>query len=207
MPWTSLRHASSMMLSDRHFQAQSVRPSAAARLLDVAPGFSHPASRYFCVSHFDQHRHHGAGCVLVGIEVDDEVIGCKAIKLCRIIIAEEAVRPGRQTPPDSGLSRCLRGNVRFVADSPRAITVAGDWCRCLCLFPLRLRRRRGCGQRPACSRLRKPDVGLASTGEPASPITTRCESTRATKAGMPRSPAATRSSTTEANSVRYTAAK
>ena len=84
---------------------------AAPRLLDVAPGFSRTASKFIRVSQFDQHRHDDAGRVLVGLEVDDELIGYEAISQCRIMIADEAVRPRRQIPPDRRLTRCLRSNI------------------------------------------------------------------------------------------------
>jgi hypothetical protein len=70
--------------------------------------------KVFRVSQFDQHRHHGTSRILFRMQVGDRRISCTSISQCRITIAEEAVRPRSQTPPDRGLSRCLRGNVGFV---------------------------------------------------------------------------------------------
>jgi hypothetical protein len=129
-----------------------------------------------------------------------KLVDGQVVSHCRVTPIRSALSGGAYTPRTRDMCHELVAHNKF--DVPLPVIGVGVYA-----FSLRLRRRSERNQRPALSRLRKPDVGLASTGAPASPITTRCESTRAIKALMPRNPAATRSSTTEANSVRYTAVK
>jgi hypothetical protein len=74
--------------------------AAPCLLLDVAADVSSTAMKSFRVSQFDQHRHHGTSRILFRMQVGDKRISCTSISQCRITIAEEAVRPRSQTPPD-----------------------------------------------------------------------------------------------------------